>query len=142
MTQKEYIIGVALTAFNKQFGGSYKIKDFDCFSLVSPVRDRCLFEIYTRRNFDYLRLRLSCELTNTTQTDRYKLVVAIPTIIRGLGDEVWYANALLDHKTLYPGLPNLRRTCPYIPAAANVTLATEDLTGILTEDGDEILISD
>lgn len=138
---KNYIIRLGVDSFNRQTGLSHIVTDFDCFSIVHTDPERCMFEIFTRKRFDNLRLRLSCRFGNSSRVDKYGLVVAVPTIISGLGDEVWYANAEIDPKLLYSNSKMARKTCPLIFADPNVVLIAENGQGILTEDGDEILLS-
>ena len=141
MSAKEFVIRTAVDAFNTAFGTKHTYDNFDCLSLPSGDYDRCFYEVFTRKHFDYLRLRLSCQLSNKNWVGPYQLTLAVPTIVAGLGDEVWYANAQLDTEFLFAGQNYIRRTCPIIRPDENIVLATEDLEGILTEDGFEILIS-
>lgn len=141
MSAKEFIIRVAVDAFNSEFGTKHQYDDFDCMSLKSGDYDRCFYEVFTRQQFDYLRIRLSCQMSNKNWVGPYQLTLSVPTIVAGLGDEVWYANAQLDSEFLFAGQNYIRRTCPIIKADENLVLATEDLDGILTEDGFEILLS-
>lgn len=142
MNEREFIIKVAIDAFNKEFGTNHEYQDCDAFSLPHGDYDRCLFEVYTKKHFDALRIRLSCQMTNRTWVGPFRLVLSVPTIINGLGDEVWYANVQLDQEFLFAGMNYVRRVCPVILPKRNTVLIAENGDGILTEDGDEILISD
>lgn len=141
MDAKKFIINLAVEAFNRQFKQKHNPKDFDCFSIKQESRDRCMFEVFTKRNFDYLRIRLLVGFEKTTRIDKYRLVLSVPTIIRGLGDEVWYANGFIAYNYLGNGATRAP-ACPIIVANKNITLIAENTDGILTEEGEEILVSE
>lgn len=141
MDAKKFIIDLAVKSFNRQFKKNYNAKDFDCFSIKQTSRDRCMFEVFTRRNFDYLRIRLLVAFDKSTRIDKYRLILSVPTIIDGLGDEVWYANGFIAYNYLGNGATRAT-ACPVIFANPNITLIAENTDGILTEEGEEILVSE
>lgn len=101
MDLRQFIIQLAVMAFNAQYNRHYKPEDFDVHSVkgIHDNQSRVVYEIYTQRRDDYLRLRLYCTLGNRDVVGRFSLYDQAnrPT---GLGDEIFAADAVLDNNFL------------------------------------------
>ncbi len=142
MDDKQFLIFLAVDAFNTQFGRNYKPTDFDCTRIETDHRTRCAFEFFTITPTDSLRLRLFCQFATINRVFPYQLNVAGVAVDLELGDEVWVADAFLDQEFLYAGNNFIRRSCPDIVSNPTdyIVLTAEDDTYLLTEDGAEIVL--
>lgn len=141
--ERNFIINLAVTAFNVQFGFNYNPIDFDVVAIPENTNSHCGFEIYTTRFDDYLRMRLYCNFGSVNTVGTYRLNVDT-SIIAGLGDEVFVADAVLDNEFLYSGSNFIRMSCPELGADISrlQIMITEDEIQLTFEDGEDILLEE
>lgn len=131
----DYIVNLAVTAFNEQFGYSFDPKDFIILSLPDNVMGKCAYEIYNPDANDDVKLHLYCSLTNNVIVYPYKLKdnQDIPT---GPDSKVYVAMAELNEEVLMLNNNFIRRECPVFilePSTLNTFLLERTAQPILDE---------
>lgn len=89
MNEVEFLINLAVSEYNDQYGAAFKPKDFDIKSLRPSVNFDKGYEIYTVRTDDFLRLRMYFAFGNRTDFGPFKLEVDGKKFVAELGDEVF-----------------------------------------------------
>lgn len=142
MDERQFLIQLAIDAFNAQFAFNYNTSDFDIKAVDSGNYNRCGFEVFTTTTTDFLRLRLYAQFGNINHVGDYQLNVTSPPVDGALGDEVFVADAILDSEFLYSGNNFIRMSCPELGIDPTRYDVLSDESGdILTlEDGSEILL--
>lgn len=140
MDEKLYLIALAVSAYNEQFGYAYVPGDFDVKSIEPNNNADFGFEFLTPRYDDFLRLRLYGKFGNGTWLSPYRVDVDV-IAISGPGDEVFVADAVFDYSLLYNTDNFIRRSFPNLILNLDLldVLITDDNEILITDDGEELL---
>lgn len=143
MDIKQFIIELAVNAFNIQFTRSFDYKDFDVITIRNNPNSHCAFEVYTTRFDDNLRFRLYVTLGNINHVGTYILKEQIDNYV-GTGDELFVADAVLDQEFLYLNNNQIRQAnCSIDHDVTKLkVLIKENGDALLLENGDFILLED
>lgn len=138
MNEKQFIIQFALQRFNKQYKRKLKLKDFDAKSIPPNRFSQLAYEIFSVRLDDYVRLRLYLNFHRYDNVGPYRLEVDGTEGVGVLGDEVYVCHGTIDRFYVESG------TYKFAVLEQDITLwnllLTEDGDGLITEDGEYILL--
>lgn len=131
----DYIVDLAVTAFNDQFGFNFNPRDFFILSLPDNVMGKCAYEISNPDAYDDVKLHLYCTLTDNVVVYPYRLKdnQDFPT---GPASKVYVAMAELNEEVLALNNNYIRRECPVFvlePSTLNTFLLERDSQPILDE---------
>lgn len=143
MDIRQFIIELAVNAFNLQFNRSFSYDEFDAISIENNPTSHCAFEIYTTRFDDNFRLRLYTSLGNINRVGTYVLKEQIENY-PGSGDELFVADAILDQEFLYLNNNQIRQSgCSIAQDISKLMiLLQENGDALLLENGDFILLEE
>lgn len=138
---KVYIINLIVSNYNKQFGTKYLNDDFEIMNISSLQNTDCGFEVYTKREDDYLRLRFYATYANQTIVGRFSYYVEKNSDIP-LGDEIFVANGYLNIDNLGDRARVILKSCPAFDLTGyeGILLDENNLAFITGEDGTAILL--
>lgn len=143
MDIRQFIIELAINAFNAQYKADFKYADFDVVTIAPGTNSVCGFEIHTTRFDDNLRLRLYTNIGKISYVGKYALKEDQDNH-PGSGDELFVADAVLDDEFLYLNNNQIRRSSCSV--AQDLTklmiLLQEDASALLLENGDYILLEE
>lgn len=132
LTEKQYLIGLAIRQFNLQYGRSVRVEDCSIRSIVTNYGQELGYEITTPDvgipgdTSEYLRLRIYLSFSNSSGMTNFRLEVEENAYTEGLGDEVYVGlgkipQALRDNKTY---------AFDWIDVEENLDLAFIDMEGV------------
>ena len=96
MTEREFIIALAVNAFNQQYNASLLVENFDVKSIQPNQFTTLAYEVYTVRFDDFVRLRLYLNFDQYDSIGNYRLEVDGSEGIGVLVDEVYVATGIVD----------------------------------------------
>lgn len=143
MDIRQFIIELAVNAFNVQFKKNFKYSDFDVVSIPPNTNSTCGFEVHTTRFDDNFRLRLYTTLGVISHVGKYALKEDKDNY-PGSGDELFVADAMLDNEFLYLNNNQIRQSSCSIAQDLSklLILLQEDSSALLLEDGNYILLEE
>ncbi len=138
MTEKEYLISLALLYFNQQIGTSIQVRDCDVRSIpTSSDYDRS-YEIWTIRTDDHLRLRIHMRFAHEDSLGRFRLESDGSTYIGTLGDEVYITTGTIDRYYVQEGIYRFNTLTDDV--AKMGVLLIEEGYALATEQGEFLLL--
>lgn len=141
LTEKEFLLKMALDKYNAQYGLDIKITDCDIFSIPVRYNANVSYEIYTVNRTDFLRLHIHLLIQNTDVLYDYRIESDPYTNRSGennLTDEVYVAMGVVDIYYVNTGRYQFK---PIAEAYDNSnTLLMEDGYELLLESGEQIVL--
>ncbi len=107
-TEKEFLIGIAITQFNVQFGKKFLTSDFDIMSIDPNSYSDRGYELVTIRLDDQVRLRMYVTFASDFFVSGYKLVNTGEGVVGGLGDEIYVSDVKIPSSYLEDGIYKFR----------------------------------
>lgn len=104
MTEKDFIIQLALSSFNNQYNRNILITDCDAKSILPNQYSTIAYEVFSVRLDDYVRLRMYLDFGTTDNLGRYRLEVDGSEGVGILGDEVYVTTGFIDRYYKESGL--------------------------------------
>lgn len=104
MTEREFIIQLAVNSFNQQYGRNVQFTDCDVKSILPNQFSLFAYEIFTVRFDDFVRMRLYLDFGNYDVIGNYRLEVDGSAGVGVLGDEVYVASGFVDRYYKESGL--------------------------------------
>ncbi len=131
----DYIVNMAVTTFNDQFGYNFNPKEFTILSLPANVMGKCAYEISNPNADDDVKLHIYATLTERAVIYPFRLSddQSYPT---GPSEKVYVALAEFNDDILRLNNNFIRRECPvfkYTDLELNTLLQEIDGTAILDE---------
>lgn len=96
MTEREFLIQLAVNAFNAQYGKHIEAINCDIKSIQPNQFSTLAYEVYTVRMDDFVRLRMYLEFNNYDSLGRYRLEVDGSAGTGVLTDEVYVVSGYVD----------------------------------------------
>jgi len=140
MSEREFLISLAINRFNLQFNRTFQISDFDVKSIQPAYKCSRGYEVYSVRFDDFLRLRVYFNFGNGTSLGPYRLETDITHAVGVLGDEVFVSFGEIDSD--FKNLDIFKFQDSDIDVTRYQILIAENNEAILTEDGEYILLED
>ena len=75
MTEREFLIKLAIDAYNSKYNKTFPYIDFDIYSIEPPTGHRLGYEVYSVRTDDFLRIRTYYQFSNIDKINYHKLEV-------------------------------------------------------------------
>ena len=140
MTEREFLIFLAIQQYNYQYNMSLSVAGCDVRSIVPGIGSELGYEVTTVRLDDFVRLRIYLNIEDRDQLAPYTLDNSEGTATAKLGDEVFVAYGKVDRNHIYDDNYKFRWLGNDLSRLK--ILMTEDDTPLITEDGDYILLED
>lgn len=141
LTEKEFLLTLALSKYNAQYGLDIKIEDCDIFSIPVRYNANVSYEIYTVNRTDFIRLHIHLLIENSDLLYDYRIESDPYTNRSGEGnltDEVYVAMGMVDIYYVNIGRYQFK---PITEAYDNSnTLLMEDGYELLFESGEQIVL--
>lgn len=96
MTEREFIIQLAVNSFNAQYNASIRLSECDAKSIQPNGYSAIAYEVYTVRQDDNVRIRLYLNFGHHDRMGEYRLEVDGSDAVGRLGDEVYVALGFVD----------------------------------------------
>jgi len=136
MTEREFLISLALKNYNQQFGKDFRVEDCDIKSLDTRVNYDLSYEVWTNRVDDFLRMRMHLLLSHGDGLGKYRLETDGTQDVGGLTDEVFVALGRVDRYYKDAGIYKFH---PILPDNALLPyILGEDYDPILDEAGEPL----
>lgn len=131
----DFIVQMAVTEFNEQFGYKFNWKDFKIVSLPEHVMGKCAYEISNPAAYDDVRLHIYAHLGNDCVIRKFRLEdeKIFPT---GPSEKVYVAIAEFNDHVLRLDNNFIRRQCPHFPSFV------ADLNILIMQTGQPLLDQD
>lgn len=107
-TEKEFLIGIAITQFNVQFGRKFLTSDFDIMSIDPNSYSDRGYELVTIRLDDQVRLRMYVTFADDFFVSGYRLVNTGDAVLGALGDEIYVSDVRVPRSYLEDGIYKFR----------------------------------
>lgn len=133
LSEKEFLIGLALQQFNSQYRKKFKVQDCDIISIPANSYSDRGYEISTARMDDLVRMRIYLKFDTIFQTSPYRLESTDPFIKGALGDEVYVSDMKIHSYYIEQGIYKFRQLTP--DWGKMPILLTEDGIPLLSEEG-------
>lgn len=88
LTEREFLIKLAVDRYNLQYGKNFNYEDFDIFSILPSYSFDLGYEVYTMFDADNVRLRIYFRFSTVTNLTAYRVEVDLTYKVDILGDEV------------------------------------------------------
>lgn len=108
LTEKEFLLQIALTKFNNQFGRNLLVKEFDIMSIPPNSYSDRGYEIISIRLDDLLRMRMYLTFGTDFFASSYRLENTGDAELGGLGDEVQVTDVKVPKYYLDEGIYKFR----------------------------------
>ena len=138
LSEKEFLIKLAVDQFNRQFNKTIRISDCDIVSIPVRFAASYSYEISTVRSDDFLRMHIHLSLGGLDEVYPYTLQVDGGTGISTLTDEVYVASGSLDPYYIDSGLYTFK-PIGIVPITEGIVVL-EDGYALLLESGEEIAL--
>lgn len=147
MLNRNFVIRLAVDAFNHQFGYNFNHGAFDLISIDTESQTHCAFEVYTTRFDDQLRLRCYANLGSKNHVGQYVLKENDDPTIGNPGDQVptvFVANMELDQEFLHLNNNFIRKSgCQFdVDLMRLMILLKESQEAFTMEDGSYVLLEE
>lgn len=139
MTEREFLIQLAVNTFNAQYGKHIEAINCDIKSITPNLFSTLAYEVYTVRMDDFVRLRMYLEFNNYDDLGRYRLEVDGSSGVGILGDEVYVASGYVDSYYRDSGLYKFGWLDVDI-ATWGILLAEDDVVLITEDIGDYLIL--
>lgn len=141
---KDYLINLALTRFNTQYKLNLPVSYFDAITIKKNTQALVSYELYSTRSDDNMRIRLHCTLGNESRVINEFSISDDASELSGLEDDVYVADATLDHTFLMINNNEIRRMFDKldIDPTRYGAVITEDGIPIVSEDDMFILLEE
>lgn len=96
LTEREFLIQLALGQYNQQYGRNFQAADFDIMSIDQRVNFDLSYEIFTVRLDDHLRLRVHLLLSDGDGLGPYRVESDGTDGVQTLTDEIFVALGRVD----------------------------------------------
>lgn len=138
MTEKEFLIYLAVDNYNRQYNKNYDVADFDIRSIAHNDFTDIAYEVYTSITNDNLRLRMYMTFADSMQLTKYRIETRSPDSITSSEDEVYVASGNLDEQYIWNGTYRFRE----IPVDDDLgfMILTEDDLPLDTEIGTPFIL--
>jgi hypothetical protein len=141
LTEKEFLLTLALTKFNEQYNMDLKVSECDIFSIPVRFNAHVSYEIYTSTREDYVRLHIHLLIEGTDGLQDYRLELDPYYLGNGLGnnfDELYVAMGNVEQYYVDQGIYSF---LPIVEDSSNSnTLLLEDGNELLLESGEQIVL--
>jgi hypothetical protein len=137
MTEKEFIISLAVSAFRQQFNATILPTECDVKSIPKNTTSELGYEVYSTTLVDYLRMRIYLNFGNGDWIGPYTLETDATHVVGNLGDEVFVASGYVNDYYRTNGVYKF----PWLSADALTwgMFITESGEPLLMEDGGYLL---
>lgn len=138
VSEREFIINLAINAFNLQYSRNINPKECDAYSIPKNKTSRMAYEVYTLRTDDAVRMRIYLNFGKHDGLSPFRLETDNQNIVNALGDEVYVSSGYVD-KFYYDNRIYKFSTMEQDPSAMNIITS---LTGtpFVTFEGEYINI--
>lgn len=138
MNEKLFIIDLALKGFQEQYGVVLQPEDFEVQSLPNNQFSDRAYEVFSKSDADFLRLRLYLTFDRKNSKAEYRLEVDGTDHTNELGDEVYVTENFIDSFYYTSGFNRFLPLDPQNDLALSLASESDDI--LLSEDGESLLV--
>lgn len=137
MTEKEFLIRLALNQYNAQYNLNILPEGCDVKSLTTRVNFDRSYEVWTNRGDDFVRMRMHLLFGGNDGISAYRVETDGTTGVANLTDEVFVSTGSIDSYWRDSGTYKFAPIDPDVSDASAIFL--EDFSPILLENGNLLL---
>lgn len=138
LTEKDFLLTLAIKAYNEQFGKNLSIADFNYKFIENNGYSKVAYEAFPVNSGNLLRLRVYCAIGREDTVGLYKLAVDGTEFDNALGDEVFVANGTIDSYYLENKVYRFNTQSGSVDNSDNA-ITSENGDIIVAENGDIII---